>query len=367
MSARQAGAAVVLEVNSGRILAMATYPTYDAAIFDPKRPNFEEGLSRILNDPSRPLVNRATQGVYPAGSVFKIVTLSAGLLSGQYGFESRYTSNGYWDRIGENFVKRDWNWEAGGHGNISYKQALVESCNSCFYDMAFELNNVDSFFLPNIARGFGLGAATGLAGLPNSGEDAGIIPDPEWKINNVGGGWVPGDAVNMGIGQGYVLVTPLQIANIMAALANGGALYQPTLIDRIGEGGGAPEERIPSQVIGQLPIGDGQLQGIREALYQVTTARKGTATDKFESLIVPVAGKTGTAENPSGQDHAWFAAYAPAIPFTLPDGTPINEPEIAIAVIAENAGEGSAVAAPITRRIIELYYGLPITPYPWEG
>ena len=363
-SSAQAGAAVVINVNTGQILAMATYPTYDAGIFDPKRPDFNQALEQILNDTTRPLINRAAQGRYPPGSVFKIVTLSAGLLSGQYGFDSRYTSIGTWDKIGENFVKRD--WKDGGHGNISYQQALVESCNSCFYEMAFRLDETDSFFFPNIARQFGFGTFMDIGGLPASGADAGIIPDPEWKIENIGGGWVPGDAVNMGIGQGFIVATPLQIANMMAALANGGTIYQPTLVDRIGGGGGAPEEQLPPNVIGQLPIGIDQIEGIRQALRLVTTAQNGTAIETFGDMVVPIAGKTGTAENPAGQAHAWFASFAPSAPYTKPDGTIIDQPEIAVVAIAENAGDGSAVAAPIVRRITELYYGIPVTPYPWE-
>ena len=360
----QRGAAVVLDVNTGKVLAMASYPTYNPTIFDALRPEAAIELGQVFSDPNNPLLNRATQGAYPAGSLFKVVTFSAGIKSGLYTPESRYSSIGTWSRLGENFIKRD--WLEGGHGNISMKHAIVVSCNSCFYDMAFEMDGADPFIFPNTAREFGLDQLTGIVGV---NESPGLIPDPTWKIENVGEGWVTGDAVNMGIGQGFVQVTPLQIASIFAAIANGGTLYRPSLIDRIGAGGGAPEETFPTQINGLLPIAPDILQILKDSLYKVTTDPSGTATHIFNGLNplpVPVAGKTGTAEAPPNNSHAWFAGYAPAAPYTKQDGGTVTDPEIAVVVIVENAGEGSAVAAPIVRQIIELYYGItPLTPVPW--
>ena len=172
----------------------------------------------------------------------------------------------------------------------------------------------------------------------------------------------------MAIGQGYVTTTPLQMAQIVAAVANGGTLYTPSLINRIGEGGGAPEEMVPSQVAGLIPFDDETLTAVQSALDDVTSGRSGTAVFAMEGLKIPTAGKTGTAQTPQPIPHAWFMGYAPSQPVTLADGRTIEEPEIAIAVIMENAGEGSEVAAPIFRRVIELYYGIqPLTPYPWKS
>ncbi|MEM7119154.1 MAG: penicillin-binding transpeptidase domain-containing protein [Chloroflexota bacterium] len=357
----RAGAAVVLDVNSGAVLAMASYPTYDPAIFDAVRPESAVSLGAVLSDPNQPLFNRASQGAYPAGSVFKIVTMTAALNSNLYTPDTPYNSTGTWSELGENFIKRD--WREGGHGYISLREALVVSCNSCFYDAGYRMDGQNSALLPETARHFGLGSVTGLQG---QAEAAGLIPDPVWKIENVGEGWVPGDAVNMSIGQGYVQVTPLQIANILAAIANGGTLYQPTIVNRIGAGGGAPEESWPTQLLGELPISPEHMTAIKESLFNVANGRTGTATHQFEGLPVKVAGKTGTAEAPPNQPHAWFAGYAPSAPYTLADGSVLNEPEIAIAVIIENGGEGSAVSAPIFRRIVELYYDItPLTPFPW--
>lgn len=355
------GAIVVLEVNTGKVLAMASYPTYDPSIFDPLNPN--ANLGAILNDPSQPLLNRATQVNFPPGSIFKIVTFSAGMASGLYTPDSAYTSTGTWNRLGDAYIKRD--WRQGGHGTISLREALVVSCNSCFYDVGYNIDGVDQWLLPNTANAFGFGQPTQILGI---NEVPGFIGNPDWKMETYGEGWSTGDTVNMSIGQGFVDVTPLQLANMFAALANGGTLYRPTVIDRIGAAASAPEETIPPQILGSLPISADILTAIQQSLFRVTTANSGTATDKFLGLVVPVAGKTGTAEAANfGPPHAWFGGYAPAGPYVQADGSVIDTPQIAVLVFAENAGEGSAVSAPIFRRVIELFYQItPLTPYPWS-
>lgn len=355
------GALVVLDVSNSAVRAMASYPTYDPTVFDANRSDQAAVLSAVLNDPRQPLVNRAAQGAYPAGSVFKIVTFAAAVNSDLYTPDTRYTSTGTWNRLGDEFIKTD--WRAGGHGTVSLRQAIVVSCNSCFYDVGYNLDGTDNTLLPRIARAFGLGQPTGIQGVA---ESSGNIPDPEWKLATRGEGWVTGDAVNMAIGQGDVQVSPLQIANIFAALANGGTLHQPTLIDHLGTGGGAPEEAWPLHVNGTLPLTAEQLDIIRASLWDVAHSPSGTATHRFGGLPVPVAGKTGTAEAPPGESHAWFAGYAPAAAYTTIDGRQLNGPEIAIAVILENSGEGSDVAAPLFRRIVEHYFGLEPTPFPWQ-
>ncbi len=356
------GAVVIMDVESGDVLAMASYPSYDPTIFDPISPEAVNALGLTLLDERRPLLNRVTQGIYPAGSIFKIVTTAAGYESGLYNPSTRYTSTGTWSRMGEAFVKHD--WLEGGHGTISTKAALIVSCNTCFYDMGFNINNqVDEYLLPNTARAFGLGTETGI----QLSEAAGTIPDPTWKMENVGEGWVPGDAVNMAIGQGFVQVTPLQIVDFTAAIANGGTLYTPTLIDHVGAGAGAPEEQWPTKTRGQLPIIPEYLTSIQESMWSVANNENiGTAAFQFTGMPIEMAGKTGTAEAPPRNSHAWFTGYAPASPYTLADGTTIVEPEIAITIIAEHAGEGSAIAAPIFRRMVEIYYGItPQRPFAW--
>ena len=358
----QRGAAVVMDVKTGAIRAMASYPTYSPTIFDLARPDADVELGQVLSEPANPLVNRVTQGAYPAGSLFKVVTFTAAVNSGLYTPETTYTSTGTWSRLGESFIKTD--WLAGGHGTVSLAQALVVSCNSCFYDAAYNMDFQDNFFFPNTAKEFGLSSPTGIEGVA---ENSGLIPDPEWKLANIGEGWATGDAVNMGIGQGYVQVTPLQMVTIFAALAHNGTLPRPTLIDRIGSGGGAPEEPWPVHTNGQLPLSPEYLAVIQNSLWNVANSNAGTAAYQFVGLPVPVAGKTGTAESPPNAPHAWFSGYAPAAPYTRSDGLTISEPEIAVVVIVENSGEGSEVSAPIFRRIVELYYGVtPLQPLPWE-
>ena len=348
-----AGSIVVMDVNTGAIRALASYPTYNPAIFDAVRLDAATELGQVFINPGQPLLNRAAQGAYPAGSTFKIITMAAALNSGIYTPETRYTSTGSWNRLGDNFVKVD--WLEGGHGTVSLSTALTVSCNSCFYDVGYNLNELDADFLPFTAQQFGLGVETGI----QLAETAGTVPSPEWKATTLGEGWVPGDAVNMAIGQGFVQVTPLQMVDFVAAIANGGRLYRPTLIDRIGAGGGAPEEPWSPTLRGELPLTQDNLAAIQNSLWRVANdGNWGTAVHRFIGLPIIVAGKTGTAEAPPKNSHAWFAGYAPA-------GEGV-EPEIAIVVMIEHAGEGSEVAAPIFRRIIELYYGItPLTPLPW--
>ncbi len=348
-----AGSIVVMDVNTGAIRALASYPTYNPAIFDAVRLDSAVELGQVFSNPGQPLLNRAAQGAYPAGSTFKIITMAAALNSGIYTPETRYTSTGSWNRLGDNFIKYD--WLEGGHGTVSLSTALTVSCNTCFYDVGYNLNELDPDLLPFTARQFGLGAPTGI----QLAEAEGTIPSPEWKATTLGEGWVPGDAVNMAIGQGFVEVTPLQLVDVIAAVANGGRLYKPTVIDRIGAGGGAPEEPWQPTLRGELPLTQENLAAIQTSLWRVANdGNWGTAAHRFIGLPITVAGKTGTAEAPPGASHAWFAGYAPA-------GEGV-EPEIAIVVMIEHAGEGSEVAAPIFRRIIELYYGItPLTPFPW--
>lgn len=358
----QRGAIVVLDVNSGDVLAMATYPTYDPSVFNEIRPNADD-LTNVLNDPTRPLLNRAAQGAYPPGSTFKIMTMASGMQHGMFAPDTRYTCSGVWTGLGPDLIKYD--WLQGGHGTITLSQALTRSCNPYFYEVGFVLDGVDPFLLPNTARAFGLGQPTGIQGIA---EEQGIIPDPEWKLNNLGEGWSPGDAVNMAIGQGYVLATPLQMAVATAAVANGGTIYQPNLVSRIEGAGGVPEEIVQPVATGSLPISAEQLSVIQQSMDDVTDGLQGTAVAAFRGLPLSAAGKTGTAQvpDPSGLPHAWFTGYAPVEATTTPDGRAVAGPEIAVTVIMENAGEGSQVAAPVFRRVLETFYGLEPTPFLWE-
>ena len=352
--AGQAGAAVVLDVNTGAVRAMASYPTFDISTFSEIRDDSINALQALLEDPTRPLYNRASQGEYPPGSTFKMVTIASGMASGLFEQSTPYFCSGVWDEAGPNLIKYD--WLKTGHGNINLQQGLTGSCNPYMYHIGFSLENANQFALPEMARGFGLGKPTQMLGAP---ESAGAIPDPEWLATTYGTGWSPGDSVNMAIGQGYVLATPLQITNMSAAIANGGAIYRPTLIDRIAEAPGVPEQLIQPEVIGEVPVSPEHMRVVQAGMLEVTTnTQLGTAWDRFTDFPHLVAGKTGTAESPGVNtlEHAWFTGYIPA-----------DNPEIAITVLVENGGGGYEIAAPIFRRIAELYFGVEPTRYYWQA
>jgi penicillin-binding protein 2 len=352
------GAIVILNPQTGEVLAMVSNPGFDPNIFDPVNGD-ANAQGEVFNDPLTPLLNRATQGVYPPGSVFKIPVMSAALLSGLYTRDSTYTCTGVWDGLGPEALKYDWTVTFGvpPHGKIDLVQALAFSCDPYFYTVAYDLYQYNPDYVSQIARQFGLGQPTGIEQVA---ETAALIPDPEWKLTTYGEPWTPGDSVNMGIGQGYVLVTPLQIAQMMAAVQNGGALYRPQLVHHIVPPGGGPTFEFAPIVSGQLPVTPEQLALIQEGLRDVTQIQGGTARHRFLGLEIPVAGKTGTAEAPAqGAPHAWFVGYTDA---HRPD-----RPDLAMVVLVENKGEGSEYAAPIFRRIVEIYFlGRAYTLYPWE-
>lgn len=341
------GAIVVLDVHSGAVLAMASGPGFNQNIF--VGPGSGPERAAVLSNPDRPLLNRATQGAYPTGSVFKVVTMAAGLEKGGLVPESPFWCPGSWEGLGGAYRKQCWK----AHGNINLKDALTASCNTTFFTVGQMLDRIDPNLLPSFGRAFGLGVATGIVGIP---ETPGLMPDPAWKQATYGTPWWPGDSVNLAIGQGDLLATPLQVARMMAAVANGGTLYRPYVVARIAAAGAEPELVFGPEVAGTLPVSPEHLAVLREALARVTTAPIGTATHRFLGMSIPVAGKTGTAENPGKAPHSWFAGFAPA-----------DNPQIAFAVVVENAGEGSTVAAPMARQVVEAYFGLPLTPLPPEA
>lgn len=354
------GAIVVLESQTGAVLAMASSPAYDSNLFQPTNVNFDL-LNQLLADPNQPFFNRAAQGQYPPGSVFKIVTMAAALNSGRYTPDTPYYCGGEWTELGPGNVKVDWTVAAGlpPHGNISLSRALTVSCDPYFYHLGLDLYNFEPDLVPETARSFGLGQATGIEAIDEAG---GLIPDPAWKQATTGQVWTAGDSVNMAIGQGFVLVTPLQVAMMMAAVSNGGRLYRPQIIRAIIGPDTTPTFEFKPEMVDQIPLSPDGLSAIQEALRTVTGQSGGTAYHRFRGLTIPVAGKTGTTEDPghpSGLPHAWFAGYTLA---NQPD-----KPDIAMAVLVENIGEGSAYAAPIFRRVVESYFfGQPSTLYPWE-
>ena len=333
------GAAVVMDISNGNVLAMASHPTWDPNRLSQKMT--PQDFRALINDPGDPLVNRATQGAFPPGSVFKIVSYAAAIEKGLYSPNSLFNDPGYWDGLGQNFRKVCWIYPitGKGHGTISFANALTQSCDVTFYQVGQKLDQTDRNLLPNFARAFGLGKETGI----ELAESPGIVPDPNK------GTWRPGDTINLVIGQGDLLTTPLQIVDMLAAIANGGTLYRPRLVARVSSLADGTEKVFPTDARGKLPVSAATLTSIRQALARVTADSTGTAYNAFRGAKVAIAGKTGTAEVlKTGEPHSWFAAYAPA-----------DNPKIAVVVIAEHGGEGSTTAAPIVREIVEGYFALP--------
>jgi penicillin-binding protein 2 len=336
------GAIVVMNPQNGAILAMASYPTFD--------PNALISAYAAQPAGEQSFLNRATQGAYPPGSTFKPVTMAAGLEKAGLKPTSTFFDPGYWDGLGQAF--RKWNWNTAGDGTIDFVNGLSRSNNTVFYEVGKRVQDVDQFALPNMARAFGLGHTTGITGVE---EVAGQIPDPDWKQQTKGEAWVPGDGVNMAIGQGDVLATPLQMVNMYAAIANGGTIYRPRIVQKIGSNNEPPEEVWQPEVMGKLPVSPENLQAIQQGLHGVISSPGGTAGFVFRGFPKSAAGKTGTAEagGPGQTSHAWFVVYAP-----------YENPEIVVLVFLENGGQGSYNAAPLARQVLETYYGLPLTQPP---
>ncbi|UCD35095.1 MAG: penicillin-binding protein 2, partial [Nitrospiraceae bacterium] len=329
----KAGAVVALKADTGEVLALASSPTFDPNLF--VRGIRQEEWRKLINDPGKPLLNRAIQSQFPPGSTFKIITAIAALEQGIVSDHSDFYCNGslYFGRVFRC-------WKAAGHGAVQLHKAIVESCDVYFYEVGKELN-ID--VLAQYAFGYGLGRPTGI-GL--EGEVSGLIPTSGWKSRTRKEGWYTGETLNTVIGQGYVSATPIQMARAIATVTNGGRLYEPTIVMESGQG---------PKTVGQVKIHPENLRLIREALAGVVREKKGTG-HLAESEVVSIGGKTGTSQVISGvtreedlphrfRDHAWFVAVAP-----------VERPEIAVAVFVEHGGHGSSAAAPIAKRVIEAYY-----------
>jgi len=333
------GAVVAMDPSNGNILAMVSHPAFDPNKLSQR--NSPQESRALLSDSNSPFINRATQSAFPPGSVFKIVAYSAALEKGGLTPTSVFDDPGYWDGLGPNNRKYDWTWAItkSGHGTLSLSTALTVSCDVTFYQVGQKLDQVDRNLMPDFARAFGLGKATGI----EISEVAGNVPDPNAGV------WRAGDPINLVIGQGMMLASPLQIVDMLAAVANGGTLYRPRLVTRIGSTATRAEKVFQPEVRGKLPISAATLSSLRDALRKVTTDPNGTAYTAFKGSKIISAGKTGTAEVlKEGEPHSWFAGYAPA-----------DQPRIAVVVFVENGGEGSKTAAPIFREIVEKYMALP--------
>jgi penicillin-binding protein 2 len=356
------GAIVVMETDTGRILAMVSNPDYDSNLFNPQNPNTPYGITAIFNDANRPLFNRAAQGQYPLGSVFKIITMAAGLESGVWTPDSMYYCGHEWTDIPGRTLT-DWTYEKCVNqmreleidtcdfrpsGDLTLVGGLMRSCNPWFYHIGYDLYRQGrTNAVADMARGFGLGSPTGIEQIQ---EQPGVIVNPPVPSGEI-------QAVNQAIGQGDVQVTPLQVATFTAAVSNGGTLYRPQLVEKIVDINGIETVIFKPEARGTLPVSEETLAAIQQGMREVISQTRGTAHNRFYNFRTPIYGKTGTAQA-TGLPHSWFAGYTQML------GEQAN---ISIAVIAENRGEGSEYATPIFRRVAEIYIaGRPQARYWWE-
>ncbi len=337
------GTIVAIDVSNGAILAMASTPA-----FDPN--NFARGIKSdewraLIQDRLRPLSNRSTQGQYPPGSTFKIIMSIAALEEGVINPEASISDPGYFPFGNRSF--RD--WKVGGHGAVNFHRAIVISCDTYFYQLGPKLG-IDR--IAKWARAFGLGEKSGIA---LDDERGGTIPDTAWKMKRYRQPWFPGETVSVAIGQGYVTVTPLQLANMMAAVANGGKLFRPRIVSKVESVDGTTVHEYGPELIRTIPLKPDTLKRLHAALADVVKVGTGGMA---RSPLVEIAGKTGTAqvvEMKGGyvkaeqltyfnRDHAWFVSYAP-----------VDDPQIAIAVLVEHGGHGGDAAAPMAKKVFEKF------------
>lgn len=340
------GSAVVLDPRDGAVLAMASTPSYD--------PNgFILGFSTkdrqaLLSETKRPLLDRAAEAAYPTGSIFKAITFAAAMEDLDYAADTVLDCPQTFSLAGASQVWEDWTVAEGlgPQGPLTLHQALVNSCNTVFYAIGRDLDRADPELLPAMARGFGLGAPTGIAFFP---EASGTVPDPAWKQETFGDGWATGDAVNLAIGQGFLEATPLQMAVAYAAIANGGDLLQPYLVSQLIGPDGSVTQVGGRVTRGRVPVSAETIAALQAALRdQASNSWGAGSASVFADFWWPIAGKTGTAQNQltaGKKPHSWYAAFGPYG----------EQATIASAVAIESVGEGVSFAAPVTRAIYEAY------------
>jgi len=347
------GAIVVLERDTGRVLAIVSSPGFNPNWADPLDAN--SLWATYFPDDAGRFFNRATQGQYPPGSIFKVIPFSAALESGVFQPESTLDCVQEWHGLaGQTLVDWTLEKELPPSGTLSLLEGLMRSCNTWFYQIGLDLYNAGQpDAVTEMARGFGLGTPTGIQEVP---EVAGSLETPNAQDAEAG----RNEAVQQAFGQGTTLITPIQAAAYVAAIGNGGTLYRPQLVERVEDANGVAILNFSPQVKGTLPISANTLLNLQTAMRMVVTDPRGTAYRRFTGFSIPLFGKTGTATAGEGLlPHAWFIGYTDA-------GRP-EEPDIAMAVLVENMGDGSEFAAPIFRRVASYYFFGSAGPlYPWE-
>jgi penicillin-binding protein 2 len=326
------GSVIVMNPQDNSVLALAAYPN-----FDPNK--FVTGFTpqewaALNNSPDNPFLDRPAEATFPTGSIFKVITMSAGMEALGYKTTDTFDCNYWWNGLPGHPMH---NWTI--QGTLNLVQSLTGSCDPTFYTIGLALTEKDPNILPQFARAFGLGQKTGINGVD---ESVGTVPDPAWKEKTFHQPWYPGDGVNLAIGQGYLLATPLQMANAYSALANNGLRRSPVLVQKIVNQQGQVVKSFEPQVLGHLPDSPATLAAIKAGMLGTTSTPLGTAYYAFKSYTHPMEAKTGSAENQSVLAHAWFVGYAP------PDN-----PQYLILVMVEGRGESMQIASPMADQLME--------------
>lgn len=342
------GAMVAINPKNGEILSYVSMPTFDPNLFVD---GIDADAWKTLNESlDRPLINRPIRGIYPPGSTFKPFVAMAGLQDGKRQPPFSIGDPGFYTLGGSPHQYRD--WKPGGHGQVDVQKAITVSCDTFFYGLALDLG-IDK--LASFVSHFGFGKKTGI---DLEGEIGGLLPTPEWKMRRWKQKWYPGETVIVGIGQGYTLVTPMQLAQATAVLANDGIAMRPHLVSTIQKHNGAETHMMPISKMDEVALDSNNIALVKAGMMGVTQPG-GTAASVGAGSTYNIAAKTGTAQvvgikqgakynagsiDERHRDHALFIAYAPA-----------EDPKIAVAVIVENGGHGGSAAGPIARKVMDYY------------
>jgi penicillin-binding protein 2 len=327
-------AAVAINPQNGKILSLVSLPSYDNNLF-------AKGISAteykaIIDDNNLPLFNRVVSGEYPPGSVLKPAIAVAALAEGTVNSENSIECNGEIS-IGS-FKFRDWKT----HGTTNLKKAIAESCDVYFYHLGGGYGSIGGLGMSKMKKYENLFGLGNLSGVDLPGEMKGLIPDEKWKMEKIGEKWYTGDSYHTSIGQGFITTTPMQLVNYTAAIANGGTLFSPKIVNSIRKTNGEEKFIVP-EILRKNMVSDEIMQIVRESMRQTITEGTGRL---LNDLPFSSAGKTGTAQFGSeNKTHAWFISFAP-----------FENPEIAMVVLVEGGGEGSSFSVPVTKEVLEWYF-----------
>ncbi len=336
------GAAVAIDPRDGSVRALVSFPSYDNNLF--ARGISSAEYSKIADDARKPLLNRAVSGVYPVGSTVKPVVGLAALSENVINASRRISDPGFisvQNIYDPSIVYTFRDWKA--HGSVNFTEAIAESCDVYFYTVGGGYGDIKGLGierLSNWLKKFGFNEKTGID-IP--GEKSGLVPTPEWKEKEKGEPWVLGDTYHVSIGQGDLLGTPLELAVATAAIANGGTLLKPHIVDAVLRHDGG-EDKVPSEIIRAIDASSSNIGLVKKGMRATVASGEGTAK-MLSQVPVSVSAKTGTAEVGSKRTHAWLTAFAPS-----------ENPELVLVILVEHGGEGSAVAAPVARDALSAYF-----------